>query len=319
MKKILFLLLLIIAWGSSSEAQMFYPDLSKNLKTSLSEIEKLYLGSLSESTYANEIDYGMMAIVGFDQNDKELFRLPVGDIETVETIPMKDMAGIYAIKFRHKGGWEYEGFYHIAGKENAETLKKHISDFVNGIGLYSYENVKHYCKIMNGTYTEDNMRILPVKHYEKNYKAFNAFHMLLLGLSGSNMDKDGWKEMGWKINWVLAKHAVDLQFIDDQPDFYCPSCPFIENDNLFGYLIRHFGNGEQYRALINRYRFNTNIVMVSPKGNPWSSSALDLVNKNIDIYKDIPRQVESYAKNKEYMMFLGAKGLLSNKLNGSVI
>jgi hypothetical protein len=310
---IIFLCLLATAFTSSSNAQMFYPQLTKNLKTSLSQIERLYLSSLTDAGYADEIDYGMMALVGFTRNEKEeLFRLPIADIASVEAMAMKDKTGAYAIKFRHKGGWEYEGFYNIYGKDKAEAIKNLILAFVRGIDLYSYENVKLYCKVFNMTYTEVDMALLPIKHYENSYKSFNAVNMVLLGLSGSNLLKDSWKDIGWKMNWVLAKHAVALQFIDDQPDFYCPSCPFIEQGNLFGYLIRHFGNGDQYRRLINRYRLNTNIVLSNPNGKPWASSTLDLINDNIELYAT-PGQVELYSKTKEYIMYLGGKSSRKGK------
>jgi hypothetical protein len=308
MNKISLLLILTIACVKFSDAQIFSADLSKNLKASLSQIETQYLGSLAERGYADEVDYGMMALVGYNRNEKEeRFRLPIADIASIEVLDMKDKAGVYAIKFRHKGGWQHEGFYNIAGREKAEALKRMLLTFIKGIDLYNYGNVSLYGRIFNGTYTADDMALLPIKHFKEYYKGITAPEIVLLGLSGSDLNQDEWREMGWKMNWLLAKHAGELQFIDDQPDFYCPSCPFLEKGNLFGYLIRHFGSGHQYRRLINRYRLNTNIVVRSPKGNPWASSALDLMNDIIEIFRAIPGEVELYSQTKEYIMYLGGK------------
>lgn len=228
MKKIF--LLLFICCVFQTQAQFKYDHLTDTQKQQVKAIETVYNTATRQQATVTYNEY--MLKITLAEEEKQF--LPLVDIEA---ITIEESKGNYFLKLLHSGGWEYSGLYKM-GKENTETVKVKLQNFLNDFEPFGEELSAELC---------DSARYLKTSTDDDNFYDFEYKMLRLAGIT--DIDNANDVEIKRNMSKLWKKH-----------DFECLSSTHIyPKGNFFRQLARIDGE-DAFELLLDNYGFDPNMI-----------------------------------------------------------
>lgn len=268
------LLLLVIITTFQAKGQFKYEELSGTQKQQISAIETAYKKAFNGNTSVSYNEF-MLEI----SNGGETQKLPLFDIKSISV--EQNNSGYY-LKLHHVGGWDYQGFYQITNRQNAETVKKQLQTFLDDFEAFSSKFLADLC---------DAARYLRPAKEDENYYDFEYRMLKLAGIGDPDNADD--EEMKQKMSFLWKTHHKDFQ------------CERGTNIYPLGNYLRQIARADiedAFELLLDNYGFDPNVI------DRDGCTVLDYLNAQISSPESYSYVIiDQFKKYRAILLKYGAK------------